>query len=285
MHQPILLLLEPYHHHHHHHHNHHKFHVIICKTVSLFEKSYVYWTMHHLDIWIKRDQLDVTCLIIPLFNAQQLLCWVISWVLLLWYDVFWCYIVVWLGWCGVVSGYHNTPSQPNHNVTPKYIIPELYNPWNNSTNKSQAPEDGCINIRNMLSIKYWNSKASDIKLVSLYSTVWKIFSLWSWMLWELLYNRQVSESSIHYNPYKLLVTDSTIPYYCENDISIYIYIYIRPTLPCHYVCSAFWIRDVNKEGSNMFKSTVLKIHGNKHKCYKFIVKGWGEILNMKAKAK
>jgi len=29
----------------------------------------------------------------------------------------------------------------------------LYNPLNNSTNKSQAPEDGCINIRNMLSIK------------------------------------------------------------------------------------------------------------------------------------
>jgi len=31
--------------------------------------------------------------------------------------------------------------------------PEQYNPWNNSTNKSQAPEDGRINIRNMLSIK------------------------------------------------------------------------------------------------------------------------------------
>jgi len=31
--------------------------------------------------------------------------------------------------------------------------PERYNPWNNSTSKSQAPEDGCINIRNMLSIK------------------------------------------------------------------------------------------------------------------------------------
>ena len=40
--------------------------------------------------------------------------------------------------------------------------------WNNLTNKSQAPEDGCINIRNMLSIKYRNNKASDIKLVSLY---------------------------------------------------------------------------------------------------------------------
>jgi len=32
-------------------------------------------------------------------------------------------------------------------------LTEQYNPWNNSTNKSQALEDGCINIRNMLSIK------------------------------------------------------------------------------------------------------------------------------------
>ena len=43
--------------------------------------------------------------------------------------------------------------QPYHNVTPTHIEPEQYNPWNNSTNKSQAPEDGCINIRNILSIK------------------------------------------------------------------------------------------------------------------------------------
>ena len=33
------------------------------------------------------------------------------------------------------------------------LFVEQYNPRNNSTNKSQAPEDGCINIRNMLSIK------------------------------------------------------------------------------------------------------------------------------------
>ena len=33
--------------------------------------SYVYWTVHHLDSWIKRDQLDVTCFIISLFNAQH----------------------------------------------------------------------------------------------------------------------------------------------------------------------------------------------------------------------
>jgi len=34
--------------------------------------SYVYWTVHHLDSWIKRDQLDVTCFIISLFNHLAL---------------------------------------------------------------------------------------------------------------------------------------------------------------------------------------------------------------------
>jgi hypothetical protein len=47
-----------------------------------------------------------------------------------------------------ISGYHTTPPQPNHNVTPTHIVPEQYNSWNNSTYKWQAPEDG-----NMLSIK------------------------------------------------------------------------------------------------------------------------------------
>ena len=65
--------------------------------------SYVYGTVHHLDSWIKRDQLDATCSIISLFNAEhvsdvntsilrslRLICWVISWVVLLWFDVCWC---------------------------------------------------------------------------------------------------------------------------------------------------------------------------------------------------
>ena len=68
---------------------------------------------YHLDIWVKRDQLDVTCFIISLFNAQhvsdvntsilrslRLICWVISWVILIWFDVCWYYVVVWLWWCG-----------------------------------------------------------------------------------------------------------------------------------------------------------------------------------------
>ena len=96
--------------------------------------------------WIKRDQLDVTCFIISLFNAQhvsdvntsilrslRLICWAISWVLLLWFDVCWCYVFVWLGWCGIrmqVEELFNfnphsdtTPPQTNHKVTPTHIEP------------------------------------------------------------------------------------------------------------------------------------------------------------------
>ena len=77
-------------------------------------ETYIYSTVHHLDSWVKRDQLDVTCFIISLFNAQhvsdvntsilrslRLICWFISWVILLWFDVCWCYFVVWLRWCGI----------------------------------------------------------------------------------------------------------------------------------------------------------------------------------------
>ena len=77
--------------------------------------SYVYRTVHHLDSWIKRDQLDVTCFFISLFNAQHVsdfstsnlrrlrfMCWVISWVVSLCYDVCWCYGVVRLVWCVIL---------------------------------------------------------------------------------------------------------------------------------------------------------------------------------------
>jgi len=65
-------------------------------------------------------------------------------------------VVVWYPYAGwSTTGLHTdtAPPQPNHNVTPTHIEPEQYNPLNNSTNKSQAPEDGFINIGNMLSIK------------------------------------------------------------------------------------------------------------------------------------
>ena len=58
--------------------------------------------------------------------------------------------------CGMATCFNlhtdTTPPQSYHNVTPAHIEPDQCNPRNNSTRKSQAPEDGCINIRNMLSI-------------------------------------------------------------------------------------------------------------------------------------
>jgi len=72
-------------------------------------------------------------------------------------------VTLWFGRGGVVSvcrlkhciSLHTdtTLPQPNHKVTPTHIEPEQCNPGNNSTNKSQAPEDGCNDIRDMLSIK------------------------------------------------------------------------------------------------------------------------------------
>ena len=81
------------------------------------------------------------------------------------------------GECLVVTAEHSPLNKHANAITS--ILTEQNNPWNNSTNKSQAPEDGCINIRNTLSIKYWNSKASDIKLVSLYSTIymWNLYPI------------------------------------------------------------------------------------------------------------
>ena len=40
-------------------------------------------------------------LIHPSSGACDLFFEFISWVVLLWFDVCWCYVVVWLGWCGI----------------------------------------------------------------------------------------------------------------------------------------------------------------------------------------
>jgi len=96
--------------------------------------SYVYWTVHHFDIWIKRDQLDVTCFFISLFNVQhvsdvntsilrrlRLICGVISWIVLFWYNA-WVLrcglaVVVWypaVGWSTTVYIYVRITGLINH---------------------------------------------------------------------------------------------------------------------------------------------------------------------------
>ena len=128
-------------------------------TVPIF-KQLIYHPIN-LNNWIKKNQLDVTCFIISLFNAQHVLNVSTSIFRSLRPIVDLFHVLG--GWSGVVSlcrlkqcfSLHKdtTPLQPNHTVTPTHIEPEQCNPWNNSGNKLQAPEDGCTNIRNTLSSK------------------------------------------------------------------------------------------------------------------------------------
>ena len=68
----------------------------------------VYWSLHHLDSWIKRDQPDVTCFIILLFNAQHVSDVNTSILRSLRLGMY-CSgsmrvgVTLWFGWCGVVS--------------------------------------------------------------------------------------------------------------------------------------------------------------------------------------
>ena len=48
-------------------------------------------------------------------------------------------------WCDIRMQAEALVLQPAP-PTPTHTEPEQHNPCNNSTNKSQAPEDGCINI-------------------------------------------------------------------------------------------------------------------------------------------
>ena len=62
-------------------------------------------------------------------------------------------VSVWLGWSGIrVAGFSVQLPQPSHNETPTHIETRTHDQCGDSIEKSQAPDDGCINVRNMLSI-------------------------------------------------------------------------------------------------------------------------------------
>ena len=81
------------------------------------------------------------------------------------------------GWVGVVSVWQapatRIPPQPSHTKTPTHIETRKHNQCGDTIEKSQAPYDGCINVRNMLSIEdvKQNSINCDIKLVYYSSTI------------------------------------------------------------------------------------------------------------------
>jgi len=61
-------------------------------------------------------------------------------------------VSVWLGWGGI-RACHTDTTPTSHTETPTYIEIRIHNQCGDSIEKSQAPDDGCINIRNMLSIE------------------------------------------------------------------------------------------------------------------------------------
>jgi len=59
------------------------------------------------------------------------------------------------GWypCGRLKPATRIPHQPSHTETPTHIETRTHNPCGDTIEKSQARDDGCINVRNMLSIE------------------------------------------------------------------------------------------------------------------------------------
>jgi len=91
---------------------------LVCTVRLSVLNSHTVWygsaKKHSACSWVKRDKLDATCFIITLFSAQhvsdvntsilrslRLMYWAIEWVVLIWFDVCWCYVAVWQWWCGI----------------------------------------------------------------------------------------------------------------------------------------------------------------------------------------
>jgi len=71
-----------------------------------------------------------------------------------------CYVLEFrCGWVGVaglstvvLQPATRTPLKPSHTETPTHIETRTHDHCGDKIGKSQAPDDGCINVRNMLSI-------------------------------------------------------------------------------------------------------------------------------------
>jgi len=119
-----------------------KLYQVGCSGFQHMWSSCMYWTVHHLDSWIKIDQLMSLALLFAqhvsnastfIFRSLQLCAFI-----LLWFDECWSYRVVRLGWCGILMQAEALVS----------LEPEQH-----THTQSQAPEDERTSIRNMSSKK------------------------------------------------------------------------------------------------------------------------------------
>jgi len=135
-------------------------------------RYYIYWTVRHCDSWRIRDQLDVTSyyILFHFFYAQHVSNINTSIIGDCEFSIVsphWLYVLVsmcvgvlvWLGWGGIrVAGFRiqpatRIPPQPSHTEIPTHIETRTYVQCCDTIEKSQAPDNGCINVRIMLSIE------------------------------------------------------------------------------------------------------------------------------------
>jgi len=80
-----------------------------------------------------------------------------------------------LGWypCSRLQPATRILPQLSHTETPTHMETRTHDQCGDTIEKSQAPDDGCINVRNVLSLEEVkkNLITSDIKLVSYSSTI------------------------------------------------------------------------------------------------------------------
>jgi len=143
---------------------------MLTSKKSIKYKSYVYWTVHHCDSWLIRDQLDVTIyeVLFHFFYAQhvsdintsiirslRLFYCITTLVVCSCFDVCWSFGVAGLEWylCSRLHPATRISLQPGHTKTLTHIETRTHTQCGDTIEKSQAPDDGCINVRNMLSIE------------------------------------------------------------------------------------------------------------------------------------
>jgi len=73
--------------------------------------------------------------------------------------------------CSSGSACYTDTTPTSHTETPAHIETRTHDRCDDTIEKSQAPDDGCINVRNLLSIEEVKEDliTSEIKLVSYYS--------------------------------------------------------------------------------------------------------------------
>jgi len=123
-----------------------------------------------------------------ILRSLRIIWWVISWVVLFWFDVCWCYVVVWLGWCGIrvqaALGYHITNSQSRY-IAPTRLKSAHYSLHNNAPSSRKLLMMDVLKSETCWAVN-WHNKASVIKLVYLYSnkcrSLTSVFSNEKWVM-------------------------------------------------------------------------------------------------------